>query len=548
MQIIMKRLVFIFLTVLFIISINAQKKSNFANNQIIVKFKTKLNKNAKTCISKAKFFNTDLDNLNTKNSLIKIKLTGNKKNEKTFILFFNTKTDVEKLIVSYKNTNLFEYVEPNYIGGIQSTVSPDLTPNDNFFNSRQWALHNDGNFPDADSTPDADIDMDIAWDIEQGSSDIIVAVLDSGALLTHQEFAGRIWKNTSENLNGTDIDNNGYIDDTNGWNFFNNTNDINDANGHGTNVAGIIGANGNNNIGYAGVDWNCKLMILTVLDNNGDGLYSWWSEAIYYAVDNGATIINMSLRGANTASILEDAVNYAHDNNVAIVAAVGNENINAIGYPAAYTNTIAVGATDTKDNRANPFHWGGGSNYGPEIDLVAPGNRIYGLNHLNDNDFRYFYSGTSQATPHVTGVASLLLAQQPELTPDEIKTILQNTADDEVGMASEDIAGFDQYFGHGRLNAYRALLTGVDVVVEIQDNTFTIHPNPITDNTIFINNLNTCCPTSIIKIYNVLGALEYEKILFTPSSTIDLSSLSSGIYFVNLITITSSFSQRIIKI
>ena len=540
----MKKTLYVLLFSLLTIALNAQKL-NFANKQFIVKFKTDLNKNIQTIVQNQRFYIPTIDQLNVKNNLSKIKLIGNKKIKRTFTLFFENDIDVLNVIKQYQKTNLFEFVEPNYIGGIQGKLSPDFVPNDTWTYPWQWSLDNDGTFADATSTVGADISMYDAWDIEQGNPNIIVATLDSGLFVNHQEFNGRIWANPTETFDGTDSDGNGLVDDVNGWSYFDDTNNISDVNGHGTNVTGIIGANGNNGIGYAGIDWNCKLMTLKVLDDSGSGFYSWWSDAIHYAVDHGANVINMSLTGSNPSSVLENAMNYAFNNNVVVIVATGNSN-GAIGYPAAYPTAIAIGATDTQDNRANPFAWGGGSNYGPEIDLVAPGNRIYGLNPDDDTNFSWYWSGTSQATPHVTGVASLLLAQNQNLTPNEIKTILQDTADDQVGLATEDIAGFDNYYGHGRLNAHQALLQGTANTNDLENKLFSVYPNPVTNDILHINNLNTI-ENYKISIFNALGELVYSNTINNTNSSININKLTSGVYFVNLNNKTNNYTQKFIK-
>ena len=151
--------------------------------------------------------------------------------------------------------------------------------------------------------------MDLAWNIETGSSEIVVAVLDSGIKLDHPEFLGRVWNNDNQE---------------NGYDFANNDNDPTDDHGHGTNVAGIIGAISNNSTGYAGVDWNCKIMPLKVINDENWGYYSWWIDAIYYAVNNGANIINMSLGGSSYSQAMEDAVNFAVNNNVQVFVSMMN--------------------------------------------------------------------------------------------------------------------------------------------------------------------------------------------------------------------------------
>jgi subtilisin family serine protease len=383
---------------------------------------------------------------------------GRKTNKYTYIIQFSSTTNLKPIIDAYYETGEIEYAEPDYVGtlgGVQEVI-----PNDQYY-FRQWGLHNDGTFPPGLAVAGCDLDMQNAWEIEQGDSSITVGILDTGVKFDHPELADRTWINYNEipgNL--IDDDANGYIDDVKGWNFAGSNNNPVDGHGHGTNIAGIIGANSNNAIGYCGVDWNCKLMILKGFTDGGGGNVSWWANAIYYAVDNGARVINMSFGITNNSITLEDAVNYALENNVVLVACMMNENSSTVFYPAGYHGVIAVGSTDWNDIRSQPFFNGSpGSNYGSHISVVAPGNVIFGLDYLSNTNYEIHFSGTSQATANVSGVASLLLAQDPNRTPGDIKYILEATAEDMVGNPIEDTPGWDQYYGFGRVNAYYALLS-----------------------------------------------------------------------------------------
>ncbi|MCB0615117.1 MAG: S8 family peptidase, partial [Phaeodactylibacter sp.] len=258
--------------------------------------------------------------------------------------------------------------------------------------------------------------------------------------------------------------------------------------GHGTNVSGIVAAMGNNGAGYAGVDWNSQAMICKILDDQNFGFYSWWTEAIYYAVDNGASVINMSVGGSGFSTSMEQAVNYAHANDVVIVACMMNTNEGAPFYPSAYANTIAVGATDTDDSRVVPFFWSNtsGSNYGPHIDLVAPGNYIYGLDEASNSNYNIYWGGTSQASPLVAGVVALMKGLDSGLDVETIRSILRNTADDQVGNPAEDSPGWDRYYGAGRLNAFNALDFLVNMVgeshVQAPWGKVKVYPNPASPN------------------------------------------------------------------
>jgi uncharacterized protein YjdB len=425
--------------------------SGYAHDRVTVKFKNGVNpifteRNGRIVSGIA-----GLDALDFKYHLIKaVRISSIKSQVQMYSLRFAGNIDVQTAVKEYQQAGLCDFAEPDYKLGV-STGS--VTPNDPYF-VYQYGSYNNGTFTygSVSAISGRDIDMKLAWGITTGSSSVTVAVIDAGARMGHPEFAGRVWANTSEIAgNSVDDDGNGYVDDVQGWNFSYDSNDPTDDHGHGTNVAGIIGANGNNSVGYAGVDWNCKLMMLKALDSNGSGNTGITSEAIYYATDNGAKVINMSLGGSGYSAGLQTAIDYAYAHGVTCIAAMGNSNTSTPHYPAAMNHIIAVGATRPNDTRAT-F-----SNYGSHNSVVAPGEAIFGLYHLSDVDYTHGMSGTSQATPHVAGIASLLLAQDGTRTHDQIKAILEGSAEDQVGNPAEDVAGFDTYYGHGRVNAYAAL-------------------------------------------------------------------------------------------
>lgn len=329
------------------------------------------------------------------------------------------------------------------------------TPSDPRF-SAQWSLYNNGTF-NGTARSGSDIQARDAWDIETGDGSVIIAITDTGINTAEPDIASRIWTNPGEIAgNGVDDDGNGYVDDAAGWDFAYSDNTPSDVYGHGTNVAGIAAAIGNNSVGVTGVCWNCRVMNVKALNDSNSGAYSWMAASILYAVDNGAGVINMSIGGTSASATLQSAVQYAYAADVALVVSMMNAGTSTPYYPAAYAESIAVGATDTDDTRVNPFFWGGGSSYGSHIDLCAPGNYIYGLSVTTGN-YYYYWGGTSQAAPHVTGLIALMLTMDPTLTPATLLSYLRSGAEDQVGRVTEDVAGWDVYHGWGRINAFNTL-------------------------------------------------------------------------------------------
>lgn len=337
-----------------------------------------------------------------------------------------------------------------------------LVPNDTLF-QYQWPLKNTGGVLCQGCTPNkigADMKLEQAWNITTGDSSIIVAILDSGCKWRWPDFAGRIWINKGENDgNGIDDDGNGFVDDVRGWDFFENDNDPDDIDGHGTFVTSVIGSVTNNVEGFASVDWKCKLMILR--DGAlGGALLSNTAKAIRYAIAKNARVINISRGGVNVnvSSDLREAVEQALSAGIVVVAGSGNDGIERISTTAELPGVISVGSTGPDDRRAKGINPGSvSSNYGSRLDLVAPGDYVPALDIMHAEPYNQMPSGTSMATPHVVGVVSLLLAQDPRRTPAQIREILCSTADDQVGDPLEDTPGRDKYHGCGRVNAFRAL-------------------------------------------------------------------------------------------
>jgi subtilisin family serine protease len=356
---------------------------------------------------------------------------------------------VESFIANNQNHELVESISKNFkleaIDPPNDQVDISLptlgVPNDPDF-GELWGLHNTGQ---KGGTVDADIDALEAWDIQTGSDDVVVAVIDTGIDLDHKDLASNIWVNTDETPNnGIDDDNNGYTDDVYGWNFYDKNNDPNDKDTkHGTHVAGTIGAIGNNNIGVVGVNHDVQLMALRFLGPKG-GTTAAAIEAIQYATNNGAHLSNNSWGGGGYSGPLYNAIKEADSLFVAAAGNASNNNDTNPSYPASYDleNIIAVASTDDDDNRSS-F-----SNYGAEtVDLGAPGSAIYST--VPDDNYDT-YNGTSMASPHVAGVAALVLAEDPDLTYAEVKEIILDNVDPNQDLDEITVSG-------GRLNAEKAL-------------------------------------------------------------------------------------------
>jgi subtilisin family serine protease len=466
-----------------------------------------------------------------------IRLTGNRKLQNTYVLYFESTIDVNRAISAFNDTQMFEYVEPNYGGtaGGQKFEVAMADPDDPLF-SRQWGMKNDGTFPLAPSEAGVDIKMEEAWEIEQGSPDLIIAVLDSGAKWDHPELAGRLWTNPDETLDGIDNDNNGYIDDVNGWDFaYEDANPWDDV-GHGTNIIGLLASNTNNTTAYAGINWNSRIMNIKML--NEDNAYldgAWAVDAIYYAVDEGADIINMSWGGPGFTA-MQDAIQYAHNNGVVLTAAMMNFDNNTPYFPAAYAETIAVGSIDPDGDRSSPFYWdpNSGSNFGPHIDLIAPGNYTYNITHTSNTNYNIYWGGTSQAAPHVAGVASLLLSQDPSLSPEQVRMLLTTTADDQTGDPAEDTPGFDIYYGHGRLNAFAALGANLSVN-SATAKPVSVFPNPVAAN----GTLTLQADGAILKsaeLFNVLGqrTASFHNENEDATFSIPIGNVAPGLYLLKI--------------
>ncbi|MHB8997358.1 MAG: Ig-like domain-containing protein [Armatimonadota bacterium] len=366
---------------------------------------------------------------------------------------------VEQTITRYKSQKSVAFAEPDYIvrgtgfarsSATRSGQTPKMTPNDPQFD-RLYGMMN--------------ISAPAAWDVHTGTAGYTTAVIDTGIDRSHEDLAANTWINTDEIAgNGLDDDQNGWIDDRFGWDFADGDNDPNaddgtgDGKDHGTHCAGTIGAVGGNGIGVAGVAWACKLMSVRVLDVNGSGSSSSVMEGVVYAADNGAHTISLSLGGGFSVA-WDSSIEYACSRNCVIVCALGNDDseitsdeytwVSPVCNDGAGTENkvIGVAAVDSADAKCWFSNF---SSYGSFCDVSAPGEDIYST--LCRSGYGYM-SGTSMATPHVAGVATLLRSLYPNLSNAQIIDRVRATTDD-ISLVN---GSYGDKLGTGRVNLYRGV-------------------------------------------------------------------------------------------
>ncbi|MGE5113850.1 MAG: FG-GAP-like repeat-containing protein [Acidobacteriaceae bacterium] len=352
---------------------------------------------------------------------------------------------VQAAAAEYRANPEVEYAEPNYVVKLLGT------PNDPFF-SQQWALSNPGG---THAIAGADIEALNAWSLTTGSSNIVVATLDTGVDYLHPDLAANIFSNPADcNNNGLDDDGDGYVDDCHGINTYDHTSDPMDDFGHGTHVAGIIGATGNNGLGVTGVNWNIQILPCKFLNSTGYGTIAGAIECLNYIKtlkDRGVNIVatNNSWGGLDYSQALGDAIAAQRDDGILFVAAAGNEFSNndfLMAFPAdaPFSNVISV-ASSTNQDRFSDF-----TNTGPHsVHLAAPGDQI--LSTLPSGTYGVA-SGTSMAAPYVTGVIALLKAQDPSRDWKKLKNLILSGGDSVAALA-QTITG-------RRLNAYGSMTCG----------------------------------------------------------------------------------------
>ncbi|MDS1346713.1 S8 family serine peptidase [Planktothrix agardhii] len=416
--------------------------TNFSSDRVIVKLKPGANSN-------------EISNLQAQIGVTKV----SKASQLGIDIWQIPSGTVEKIISTYKNDPRFEYIEPDYIITLEDVEKPSsatessekitpqaTTPNDPGY-PQLWGLNNTGQ---SGGTADADIDAPEAWDIQKGNQNLVIGVIDTGVDYNHPDLSANIWTNPGEIAgDGIDNDSNGYIDDVRGWDFAYNDNNPMDVDGHGTHVAGTIAGKGNNGVGVTGVAWNAKIMPLKFLNDSGSGSLSNAILAINYATAKGVKLTNNSWGGGGYSQALYDAINTAGQQGALFIAAAGNESNNNDAnpaYPASYnlSNIISVAST----TRTDGLSWF--SNYGATtVDLGAPGSDIYSA---WPNSTYNTISGTSMASPHVTGAAALLWSQNPTWTAQQVKNSLMSTGDSISALNGKTVSG-------KRLNIYNALMS-----------------------------------------------------------------------------------------
>ncbi|HGE70139.1 TPA: T9SS type A sorting domain-containing protein [Candidatus Poribacteria bacterium] len=398
--------------------------------------------------------------------------------------FFNT-TDLISLL---KLNKYIEWAEPNYL------FFTFDTPND-YNPAVQWGL--------------AKIQATQAWDLTHGSTEVVIAIIDTGVDYNHPDLANNIWINPGEIAgNGLDDDDDHYyVDDVIGYDFVSvesgaapgedigpPDNDPMDFHGHGTHCSGIASAVTNNGVGVAGTGWNCKIMAVRAGYKNteGNGVLTLTDAvaALNYSADKGANIISMSWGSTSNSEDLLLAINYAKSKGCVLVAAAGNSGTTTKYYPAAYDGVIAVSASDQNDAKAS-F-----SNYGSWVDVAAPGVSIYSTMF---NDIYSYASGTSMATPCVAGIAGLVMSINPLLNADDVANRIKNNADN-VGWAK-------------RVNAYRTVLNSIPLTVSVSPNAQAGQTVTITANVDISSDVE-----DLILYYKQGGKTVYQNMPFTLQS------------------------------
>ncbi|WP_243337134.1 InlB B-repeat-containing protein [Anaeromyxobacter soli] len=388
---------------------------------------------------------------------------------RTYVFEVPADTDVAKMALDYAANPNVEYAVPDRLAKTQALPDDPYLQSSGSWGQAYgdlWAL--------------AKIGAPAAWDVATGAGSV-VAVVDTGLDYNHPDIAANVWANPAElgGVPGVDDDGNGYVDDVRGWDFAYGDADPMDRMGHGTHVSGTIAAAGNNGAGVIGVAYQARIMPVKGLDDSGYGPFSTLAAAVTYAAMNGADVISNSWgcygTGCTDAAIA-DAVALARSLGCVITFAAGNDDADVKdAFPAKLQDVITVAASGADDSKASFSNWG------YLVDVAAPGGgpdaaspyaaarNILSLRAAGTGDANLVVggsylrqAGTSMATPHVSAVAALVLSANPQLTVAQVESIIRHTARDAVGDPALDTAGYDPYYGWGRLDAAAAVARAFD--------------------------------------------------------------------------------------
>ncbi|MFC6999223.1 S8/S53 family peptidase [Rufibacter roseus] len=427
------------------------------------------------------------------------------------------------------STGMVEYVEPLY------RYEPLFIPND----PRAHPATGNQEYL-------SKIEAYAAWDVTQGDTNVVIGILDTGVRLQHEDLKGNIKYNYNDPIDGIDNDNDGYVDNFYGWDLADNDNNPTaDGNGHGTLVAGVAAAATNNEVGIAGVGFKCKFLPIKVFASTENGAFSGY-EGIVYAADQGCKIINLSWGGVGFPSAFEqDVVNYASINrNVVIVAAAGNTNQDLDFYPASYSNVLSVGSV-TRDDIKSPNH-----TYSYAIKIAAQGSAVYTTGN-NSNSHYGLGSGSSYATPMVSGAAALVRSHFPELTAPQVVERLRVTSDDIYDLPENE--PYKEKLGRGRLNVNRALTEVSPKSTRLQtwqiEGGLTGKPGEVLDLTATFKNF--LAPTSdlTITVTSASPHLEIVQGQFTAGSmaTLEVKGNKSEPFRIRVAENTPANSQGVLR-
>ncbi len=428
------------------------KAKNYAEDRIIVKFKESVKEEE---IARINSGFSAIESYKSKARFRRLKLPKGR--------------TVEEMVRLYKSSRDVEYAEPDYI------ATALMVPNDPYY-SYQWNFYN---------PQYGGINAQEAWDISTGSN-VVVAVVDTG--VAYENYCGG--SPLKCYYRAPDLANTVFVQ---GYDFANNDAHPNDDNSHGTHVTGTIAQSTNNNAGVAGIAFNAKIMPVKVLDKDGSGYYSWIADGIRYAADNGARVISLSLGGPQASATLEEAIAYAYSKNVTIVAAAGNDGLGGpASYPAAYNDYVIAVAATKYDEARSPY-----STTGSYVDVAAPGGytgadqngdgyadgilqQTFNPSTKSTSSFGYyFFQGTSMATPHVSGLAALLIANGMT-SPVDVRNAIEKTAED------KGAAGWDSEYGWGIIDA-KAALQYQNACTDADQDTYCAEANDCNDNDASVN-------------------------------------------------------------